>query len=203
MRLFEFANMGARFAQRSRIAQASNDAGKRSLLTCIGGKHYRVTSGDQYRDHANGAFEPGIAALIASLLRGGDRVLDVGAGSGGAAALFTRHAGFDFIKIDVENFERHGIDALAPAIIRWRPLVLLDLNHWNLDQCQRTSVPDFLACLRGLFPLLAAVDGANLRDLHDADGACQVMYRHLVNHARYPALVGAFERARLPPGAGE
>jgi FkbM family methyltransferase len=105
----------------------------------------------------------------------------------------------DFIKIDVEGFERNVIEGLAQTIERCKPVVVLELNHWCLNVFQRTSVPDFFDFLRGVFPYLYAIDGSDARNLHDTDDAYHVMYQHIVNNFRYPNLVGAFDRARLPP----
>jgi FkbM family methyltransferase len=103
----------------------------------------------------------------------------------------------DFIKIDVEGFERNVIEGLSGTIERCKPIVVLELNHWCLNVFQRTSVPDFLDFLRGFFPVLYAVDGADVRDLHDKDHAYHVMYHHIVSNFRYANLVGAFDQARL------
>jgi FkbM family methyltransferase len=103
----------------------------------------------------------------------------------------------DFIKIDVEGFERNVIEGLRDTIERGKPVVVLELNHWCLNVFQRTSVPDFLDFLRGVFPILYAIEGTDARDLHDANDAYHVMYQHIVNNFRYPNLVGAFDRARL------
>lgn len=173
MRLFEFASPRA-----PQIEPAA-------------GKHYLVTSGDRYRSRVAGA---AAAALTASLLRRADRVLDVATGC--TSAPFGGE--FDLIRIDVENFERGVLDSLQATIASCRPLVVLDVSHWRLDEAQRTPVPDFLAGLRAVFPLLYAVDGDAWHDLHDVDAACHVMYSHVAVHLRYPLLVGAFDRARLP-----
>lgn len=104
----------------------------------------------------------------------------------------------DFIKIDVEGFERNVIEGLADTIARDRPVVVLELNHWCLNVFQRTSIPDFFDFLRGVFPVLYAVDGPNeVRDLHNTDHAYDVMYQHVVNNFRYANLVGGFDRARM------
>ncbi len=135
--------------------------------------------------------------LFAALLRDGDQVLDIGADSA-ISARFTEHIACDVIRIDVENFDLDGIDSLRGAIARCKPLVLLDVNHWRLDDYQRTTLPDFLAALRTIFPLLHAVAGDSVHDLHDIDGACLAMYRHIAAELRYPALLGAFAPSRLP-----
>lgn len=120
----------------------------------------------------------------------------------GDAYLRAAHVGHvDFIKIDVEGFERMVIEGLAHTLAHCQPVVVLELNHWCLNAFQRTSVPDFFDFLRGVFPYLYAVDGADVRNLHQPDDAYYVMYQHIVHNFRYPNLVGAFNRARIPlPG---
>ena len=48
------------------------------------------------------------------------------------------------------------------------------------------------------FPLLYAVDRADMRNLHDPNDAYHVMYHHIVNNFRYPNVIGAFDPSRLP-----
>jgi FkbM family methyltransferase len=120
----------------------------------------------------------------------------------GDAHLRAAHIGqVDFIKIDVEGFERNVIEGLAQTLKRCTPVVVLELNHWCLNAFQRTSVPDFFDFLRGVFPYLYAVDGTDVRNLHDPNDAYHVMYQHIAHNFRYPNLVGAFDRSRVPlPG---
>ena len=113
-----------------------------------------------------------------------------------------REAGYvqvDFIKIDVEGFERNVIEGLAGTLAASKPVVVLELNHWCLNAFQRTSVPEFFDFLRGVFPVLYAVDDQEpiARDLHNNNDAYHVMYHHIVNNFRYPNLVGAFDRERV------
>jgi FkbM family methyltransferase len=108
------------------------------------------------------------------------------------------HGALDFVKIDVEGFERNVIEGLHDTIRRHRPVVVLELNHWCLNALQRTSVPDFLDFLRSVFPVLLAVDNpADIRDVHNPNDAYHVMYHHIVNGFRYPNLVAAFDAARV------
>ena len=66
----------------------------------------------------------------------------------------------DFVKIDTEGYEREVIEGLRGTLGTCRPVVFLELNHWCLNGFRRTSVPDFLDFLRGIFPVLyAAIDG--------------------------------------------
>lgn len=102
----------------------------------------------------------------------------------------------DFIKIDVEGFEKSVISGLSNTIKSNRPTVILELNHLCLNLFQRTSVPEFLEFLRDVFPILLAFDEDHYCDLHDLSTNYHVMYQHLV-HSKYQNLVGAFDEPKL------
>jgi len=87
----------------------------------------------------------------------------------------------DFLKIDVEGFEKNVIEGGKGTIERFRPVVALELNHWCLNAFQRTSVPEFFDYLRSVFPVLLAVQGDRYLDLHINDESWAVMYRHILN----------------------
>lgn len=103
----------------------------------------------------------------------------------------------DFIKIDVEGFEKDVIEGLAETISRDKPVVVLELNHWCLNAFQRITVPDFFDFLRKVFPYVYAVEVNDVRDLHDCNEAYHVMYHHIVGGFKYPNLVGAFHADQL------
>jgi FkbM family methyltransferase len=105
----------------------------------------------------------------------------------------------DFIKIDVEGFERFVIEGLAVTIARDEPVVTLELNHWCLNAFQRTSVPDFFDFLRNVFPYLYAVDNESkdVKNLHDPNDSYHVMYKHIVFGFKYSNLVGATNKHQL------
>jgi FkbM family methyltransferase len=102
----------------------------------------------------------------------------------------------DFIKIDVEGFEGHVIRGAKQTLTKYRPTVVLELNHWCLNAFQRTSIPDFFDLLRSTFPILLAVDGMNYLNLHDESDSYVVMYYHIL-HMRFPNIVAAFDEHRL------
>jgi len=104
--------------------------------------------------------------------------------------------GIDFIKIDVEGFEKSVIAGGRDVIDRFKPIVVLELNHWCLNVFQRICVPDFLDYLRTIFPVLLAIDGTSFLDLHDESESYIVMYHH-INHLKYRNLLGAFHADQL------
>ncbi|MCE3262050.1 MAG: methyltransferase FkbM [Pseudoduganella sp.] len=102
----------------------------------------------------------------------------------------------DFVKIDVEGFEGHVLRGGQATLQRFRPVVVLELNHWCLNAFQRTSVPEFLDQLRAFFPLLYAVDRDCYLDLQSPGESYAVMYHHIL-HMRFPNIVCAFSEQQL------
>ncbi|MCU0549632.1 MAG: FkbM family methyltransferase [Leptolyngbya sp. Prado105] len=102
----------------------------------------------------------------------------------------------DFIKIDVEGFEGQVLKGAKQTLATYRPIVVLELNHWCLNVFQRTSVPDFLDLLRSIFPILLAIDGSRYLDLHNESDRYTVMYQHLL-YGRFPNLLAAFDERRV------
>lgn len=105
-------------------------------------------------------------------------------------------AQIDFVKIDVEGFEKNVLEGGRTTIDRCRPVVVLELNHWCLNAFQSIAIPDFFAYLRSRFPVLLAVDQRRYLDLHDEGESYAVMLHH-INRFRFPNLIGAFDPARL------
>lgn len=99
----------------------------------------------------------------------------------------------DFLKIDVEGYEMSVVKGGLDIIKLYKPIVVLELNHFCLNVLRRITVPDFFDFLRSVFPFLYAVDTDNavIADLHDDDQAYSVMHEHLVRF-RFPNLVGGF-----------
>lgn len=102
----------------------------------------------------------------------------------------------NFIKIDVEGFEGHVLRGARQTLSSYKPVVVLELNHWCLNAFQRTSIPDFFDLLRSIFPIVLAVDNSGYMDLHDENDSYIVMYHHILR-MRFPNIVAGFDEARL------
>lgn len=105
-------------------------------------------------------------------------------------------AKIDFIKIDVEGFEGQVLQGATQTLSTYKPVVVLELNHWCLNAFQRTSIPDFFDQLRSQFPILLAIDSSRYMNLHDENESYTVMYHHIL-HGRFPNLLAAFDESRL------
>jgi len=102
----------------------------------------------------------------------------------------------DFIKIDAEGFEGSVLRGAPETLWRFRPVVVLEMNHWCLNVCQRTSLPDFIDYLADVFPILYAVQAGTYLDLHDASERYVVMYRHVLQ-SQYATLLAAFDEHQV------
>lgn len=102
----------------------------------------------------------------------------------------------DFMKIDTEGFEKSVISGARKTIEQFKPVVVLELNHWCLNAFQRICVPDFFDYLRSVFPVLLAIQDDSYADLHDQSDSYTVMYHHII-HFKYLNIVAAFDRDRL------
>lgn len=104
----------------------------------------------------------------------------------------------DFIKIDVEGFEKNVLEGARDTISRDLPIVVVELNHWCLNAFRRLTVPDYFDYLCALFPIALAVDDRRYLDLHHPAQRYGVMFQH-INHFRFPNIVCAFDRAQIEP----
>ena len=102
----------------------------------------------------------------------------------------------DFIKIDVEGYEKNVLIGAEKFLNKYNPIACLEFNHWCLNAMQRVSAPDFIDFLKSKFPILLAVEGNTFLNLHDADQYYAVMYKHII-HFQYMNIVGAFSSDRL------
>ena len=103
----------------------------------------------------------------------------------------------DFIKIDVEGFEKRVLEGGSRLVAEHKPIVVLELNHWCLNAFQRISVPDFFDYLRSIFPFLYAINSnGTYADLHNESESFMVMYEHII-HFNYSNLIGAFNDTQL------
>lgn len=109
-------------------------------------------------------------------------------------SFFTRKQPPTFLKIDVEGFEQNVIKGGAAFLREYKPMVVMEMNHFCLDVLQRITIPDFLDFMRANFPYLYAIDTDNktIVNLHVPDQAYVVMHEHVVKH-RFPNIVGGFD----------
>lgn len=102
----------------------------------------------------------------------------------------------DFIKIDVEGFELDVFEGAAETLRRFKPRVVLEMNHFCLNMFRRMTYPEFRERLLRIFPCVFAIDGARYVDLTSESDAYSVGYEHIVMF-RFPNLVAGFDRDDL------
>ncbi|RQR39863.1 MULTISPECIES: FkbM family methyltransferase [unclassified Burkholderia] len=102
----------------------------------------------------------------------------------------------DFIKIDVEGFELDVFEGGRETLQRFKPRVVLEMNHFCLNMFRRITYPEFRERLLSIFPYVYAVDGTRYLDLTAEDDAYVVGYEHTLQF-RFPNLVAGFDRTDL------
>lgn len=102
----------------------------------------------------------------------------------------------DFIKVDVEGFELEVFEGGRQVLNDFKPIALLEMNHWCLNVFRRISIPAFRERLLSVFPFLYAVDGSDFVDFGDERNAHRIFHAHLIEH-RFANLVAGFDRDDL------
>lgn len=102
----------------------------------------------------------------------------------------------DFMKIDVEGFEKEVIDGAKNTIEKFQPIIVLELNHWCLNAFQRITIPDFFDYLQSIFPILYAFEKDYYADLYDERDRYKIMYNHIINF-KFSNIVAAFDKEQL------
>ncbi|MBU9534422.1 FkbM family methyltransferase [Burkholderia multivorans] len=102
----------------------------------------------------------------------------------------------DFMKVDVEGFELDVFEGGCDTLHKFKPRVVLEMNHFCLNMFRRTTIPDFRARLLKMFPYVFAIEGTTYRDFTDEDEAYTVCHEH-ITQSKYFDLVAGFDRADL------
>ena len=138
--------------------------------------------------------------------RSGAFVSDSVAGAGESAVIEVRRLddlaaslgvpAVDFVKMDVEGYERKVIEGGWSTIAANRCVVQLELNTWCLNAMHRTSLPDFLDFLLDRFPLVHGVENGSYADLRKTSARWLVMHKNIVEQ-RFKEMVVGFDASRL------
>jgi len=71
----------------------------------------------------------------------------------------------DFIKIDTEGYEQEVISGSKELIFNFKPVILMEMNHWCLSAFRRRTVPDFMDFVCSSFPIVHAIHDDGYRSL--------------------------------------
>lgn len=102
----------------------------------------------------------------------------------------------DVIKVDVEGFELNVLRGGADTLARYRPAVVLEMNHWCLNAFQRITIPDFLDVLLETFPIVLAVHENHHLDVREPSNRYVIMHQHILKFW-YQTLVCAFHPSQV------
>ncbi|MGX1186648.1 FkbM family methyltransferase [Pseudomonas sp. F-14 TE3623] len=99
----------------------------------------------------------------------------------------------DFMKIDVEGFELEVLEGALQTLSKYKPRVVLEMNHWCLNMFRRISLPEFRERLLAIFPVVYALEAGEYLDLTDAEEARIASHGHLIS-MKYTNIVAGFDK---------
>jgi FkbM family methyltransferase len=102
----------------------------------------------------------------------------------------------DFIKIDVEGYERKVIEGGWSTIAANRCLIQMELNSWCLNAMHRVALPDFLDFLLDRFPLVYCVEKGSYANIRKIPVRWHVMHENIIER-RFKEMVLGFDSSRL------
>lgn len=102
----------------------------------------------------------------------------------------------DFIKIDVEGCELEVLKGARETIESFKPIVLLEMNHWCLNVFRRISLPQFREDLFALFPYVYAVDQGGYLDFSEPLNIGSIFHAHVFEN-KYMHIVAGFDKEQL------
>lgn len=102
----------------------------------------------------------------------------------------------DFVKFDVEGFELEALAGAQAILQRFKPRVLLEMNHWCLNALHNVTLPEFRARLLETFPFVYAVQFPTFLDFAEKSNVHSIYYHHLVS-MQYMNIVAGFDREDL------
>ena len=104
---------------------------------------------------------------------------------------------FNLIKTPIErnNFESKMV-RLFQTLIKFKPIIVLELNHWCLNAFPRITIPDFFDDLQSIFSILYAVEGNCYADIYNERDRYKITYNHIINF-KFSNIAAAFDRERL------
>jgi FkbM family methyltransferase len=102
----------------------------------------------------------------------------------------------DFVKIDVEGYELEVLAGGIETLQRFKPIVLLEMNHWCLNVFHRISLPEFKETLLSIFPVVYAVSKDDYIDFSDSLATGDIFVRHVFG-GEFMDVVAGFDKEAI------
>lgn len=102
----------------------------------------------------------------------------------------------DFIKIDVEGYELSVLNGAKDLLNQFKPIVMMEMNHWCLNMLQNITLPEFRASLFKLFPYVFAIDKTIYCDLTNDAEFHEVAHAHLTNF-KFMNIIAGFDKEKI------
>lgn len=96
----------------------------------------------------------------------------------------------DLLKVDIEGHEASFLAGAKGFIAKFKPVTIMEVNHWCLNVFSRTSLPDFIESVYEYFPCVFAFGDGRYLDLSDPEARYLFYYENAVNNKLQNLLCG-------------
>ena len=102
----------------------------------------------------------------------------------------------DFLKVDIEGHEASFLAGAKDFIAKFKPMTIMEANHWCLNVFSRTTLPGFIDLLYKNFPHVFAFNNGEYLDLNDSESRYSFYYQNAVNN-KFRNLFCGFDKNQL------
>lgn len=100
----------------------------------------------------------------------------------------------EFIKMDLEGYEVFALEGGIKTLIKFKPTVFLEMNHWCLNVFHRISLPEFQERLHKIFPYIYAIEYPHFLDFTCRNNFYHIAHEHVTTTSKYFNLIAGFDQ---------
>lgn len=102
----------------------------------------------------------------------------------------------DFVKLDVEGYELSVLEGMHQLINKFKPIVMLEMNHFCLNVFQKIPLPEFRDKLLSIFPYVFAIEKEKYLDFSIESEFYEIAYSHILKF-NFLNVIAGFDKDKI------